>query len=108
MYLYIDTTKITPEVKSHLTNVIIKPYNAIFEDLKEFGAHHVSNTPEKKLLIDQRCSLKLVEAFGQPVHFINLRDTWMSLETLFKMQNLSKMPLNWKDLDNAIVEMLLH
>ncbi|KAJ3313276.1 hypothetical protein HDV04_002260 [Boothiomyces sp. JEL0838] len=74
VYLYIDTTKITPEVKSHLTNVIIKPYNAIFEDLKEFGSHHVNKTPEKKLLIDQRCSLKLVEAFGQPRYLDVLRN----------------------------------
>ncbi|KAJ3322812.1 hypothetical protein HDV06_002673 [Boothiomyces sp. JEL0866] len=74
VYLYIDTTKITPEAKAHLSNVIIKPYNAIFDDLKSFGSHHVQNTPEKKLLIDQRCSLKLVEAFGQPRYLEVLRN----------------------------------
>jgi hypothetical protein len=39
--LYVDATKITPPIREHLGSQIeIKPYNAVFDDLKQFSAEN--------------------------------------------------------------------
>ena len=56
--LYIDPVKVTMKVKAHLGSVVTKPYEQVFADLK------ATKSSDKALLIDSRCSLALVEAYG--------------------------------------------
>ncbi|KAJ3352842.1 hypothetical protein HDU91_005965 [Kappamyces sp. JEL0680] len=64
-FLYVDSAKIDDKVRAHLGNqVTLKPYLAIFDDLKLFGIQKKESTAGEKLLIDQKCSLALLEALG--------------------------------------------
>ncbi|KAF2666430.1 xaa-Pro dipeptidase [Microthyrium microscopicum] len=66
--LYIDDTKLTDEVKSHLGDAVkIKPYNAIFEELAALktSLQSVTSTgPETKYLIATKASWALSEGLG--------------------------------------------
>lgn len=66
--LYVDESKLTPEVKEHLGNkVTIKPYEAVFNDLTALSAE-ASETKgdavEKKFLTSNRASWALNKALG--------------------------------------------
>jgi Xaa-Pro aminopeptidase len=58
MLLYIDETKLSPEVKSHLPKgVTIKPYESVFTDLATMGKEWMSGG--EKIWMDGRCNLAL-------------------------------------------------
>ncbi|TPX61278.1 hypothetical protein PhCBS80983_g01204 [Powellomyces hirtus] len=59
--LYVDEAKVSSEVRDHLGSAVtIRPYDAIFADLKTRGAQ----AEQKKLWLDARCSLALQNALG--------------------------------------------
>ena len=73
--LYVDESKLSPEVKSHLEdNVTIRPYDAIFEDAKTLSrststdeavnGDKKSNRPAKKFLISTKASWALNLSLG--------------------------------------------
>jgi Xaa-Pro aminopeptidase len=57
--LYLDTTKLTPELIKHLSSVTLKEYTQVFADLESFSQNY-----DSKCLVDKKCNLKLVEALG--------------------------------------------
>ena len=62
--LYVEPAKITDDVRHHLgDSVTLKPYGAIFDDLKQFGAKLTVN--DKKLITNSRTSLAIEVAAGQ-------------------------------------------
>ncbi|KAK9469521.1 peptidase M24, structural domain-containing protein [Lipomyces arxii] len=62
--LYVDENKITDEVRKHLGElVIIKPYNAIFEDLKTFNMS--TATEESKILVTSSASWALTKSLSE-------------------------------------------
>ncbi|KAL1922548.1 uncharacterized protein VTP21DRAFT_10087 [Calcarisporiella thermophila] len=62
--LYIDSAKVPTDVKQHLGNeVTLKPYGAIFEDLKATSAQ--LNEGKSKLLLSDRASWALEDAIGK-------------------------------------------
>ncbi|KAI9217914.1 putative Xaa-Pro aminopeptidase P, partial [Blastocladiella britannica] len=63
--LYIDATKLSPDVFSHLATglVHVKPYAAIFDDVAA-AAVTVAESG-RKFIIDGRCNLALVDAIGK-------------------------------------------
>ncbi|KAK9372054.1 peptidase M24, structural domain-containing protein [Lipomyces chichibuensis] len=62
--LYIDEDKITEKVRENLgDNVNIKPYNAIFDDVKTFGEATASN--DQKLLVTSSASWALTKSVGE-------------------------------------------
>jgi Xaa-Pro aminopeptidase len=63
--LYIDPAKVTLDVKSHLGSVLTRPYDQVFDDLKQ------TKVQDKPLLIDSRCSLALVESYGLDKPLLN-------------------------------------
>ncbi|KAI8924416.1 aminopeptidase P [Entophlyctis helioformis] len=61
VFLFIDESKLTAEVKAHLgSKVIVKPYGSVFEHLKAFQSAGVA----EKVWIDMRCSQAVKEALG--------------------------------------------
>jgi hypothetical protein len=50
-FLYVDPAKIDDTVRAHLSNVVLKPYSAIFDDLKFLGASHASEVSKEVFLI---------------------------------------------------------
>ncbi|KAK9478489.1 peptidase M24, structural domain-containing protein [Lipomyces japonicus] len=58
---YIDSDKLTDSVRAHLGALVtLKPYDAIFNDLKSFSQAHV--TSEKKVLVTSSASWALTKA----------------------------------------------
>ncbi|KAI8366488.1 peptidase M24, structural domain-containing protein [Choanephora cucurbitarum] len=59
--LYLDSDKVTDEVKAHLdeSSVILKPYKQFFADIKEL------DLGEKKLLVNDKTSLAIEVAVGE-------------------------------------------
>lgn len=59
--LYLDSNKVTDEVKAHLneSSVILKPYKQFFADIKEL------DLGEKKLLVNDKTSLAIEVAVGE-------------------------------------------
>lgn len=67
--LYIDESKLTDDVKSHLKDVVIRPYSAIFDDSKALGESVIlttitngdkrPGTPARKFLISTKASWAL-------------------------------------------------
>lgn len=66
VFLYIDERKLEELAKDALskTNVNIRPYESIFQDLRNFGEKAAASTPIEKLWVDGRCSLALQDAWG--------------------------------------------
>jgi Xaa-Pro aminopeptidase len=63
--LYVDDSKLTAEVKSHVENVVkLRPYAAIFEDIKALSTSAQSSTPKQKFLISNKASWALSESLG--------------------------------------------
>lgn len=71
--LYVDETKLSPDVKDHLGDaVVIRPYEAIFEDVKslsesgeaEAETNGVSEKPKPKFLISTKASWALSKSLG--------------------------------------------
>ncbi|KAJ4302935.1 hypothetical protein N0V90_001826 [Kalmusia sp. IMI 367209] len=67
--LYVDDSKLTPEVKEHLGDkVTIKPYDAIFNDVAALSAEafetNGETTEKKKFLTSNRASWALNKALG--------------------------------------------
>ncbi|KAI9188683.1 hypothetical protein H9P43_000104 [Blastocladiella emersonii ATCC 22665] len=62
--LWVDPTKLTPDVFSHLADGLVKvqPYHAIFDDLA--SVHAAKAAPGTKFVIDGRCNLALQEVLG--------------------------------------------
>ncbi|KAK9458055.1 peptidase M24, structural domain-containing protein [Dipodascopsis uninucleata] len=64
VYLYVDSEKITEKVREHLGDTVeIKPYGAVFEDLKSH-AESLTITDEKKVLVTSRASWAMTKAIG--------------------------------------------
>ncbi|KAI7852083.1 peptidase M24, structural domain-containing protein [Circinella umbellata] len=62
--LYVEAAKITDDVRQHLgDSITLKPYNAIFDDLKQFGEKLTAT--EKKLITNSRTNLAIEVAAGQ-------------------------------------------
>ncbi|KAK9236586.1 peptidase M24, structural domain-containing protein [Lipomyces kononenkoae] len=62
--LYIDEDKITEKIREGLgEDVTIKPYNAIFDDIKAFG--EVTATSDKKLLVTSSVSWALTKSVDE-------------------------------------------
>lgn len=58
--LYIDDDKLTPEVKAHLGNdVIVKPYDSVFADIKTVSEARKQAAGESKFLITNKASWAL-------------------------------------------------
>ena len=65
--LYVEPAKITDDVRQHLgDSVTLKPYGAIFDDLKQFGEKLTTN--DKKLITNSRTSLAIEVAAGQVIY----------------------------------------
>ncbi|QDS70296.1 hypothetical protein FKW77_008065 [Venturia effusa] len=63
--LFVDDSKLTPEVKAHVENVVkLRPYGSIFEDIKALSASAQSSTPKQKFLISSKASWALSESLG--------------------------------------------
>jgi len=66
--LYIDESKLPENGKPHLGGVILRPYNAIFSDLKTLASSRksddVSTEPARKYLISTSASWALSSALG--------------------------------------------
>jgi Xaa-Pro aminopeptidase len=66
--LYVDDSKLTADVKSHLKNVVkLRPYGAIFEDIKALSSSAQLSSDGKtkqKFLISTKASLALSESLG--------------------------------------------
>ncbi|KAI9487677.1 MAG: hypothetical protein EXX96DRAFT_473102, partial [Benjaminiella poitrasii] len=60
--LYINSEKLTTEVQQHLEGILIRPYEDIFNDLKELKS--TLSSANQKLLIDGNTSLAIEEAVG--------------------------------------------
>ncbi|CEP17177.1 hypothetical protein [Parasitella parasitica] len=60
--LYINPEKLTPAVRDHLEGVELKPYDAIFDDLRQLKNTLASSN--QKFLIDGNTSLAIEEAVG--------------------------------------------
>ncbi|KAK9446696.1 peptidase M24, structural domain-containing protein [Limtongia smithiae] len=62
--LYIDEDKVTEKVRAYLGDAVtIKPYNAIFEDVKVFG--EISASAESKVLVTSSASWALSKSFDE-------------------------------------------
>lgn len=72
--LYIDSSKLTPDIESHLgENIQIKPYSAIFEEITALSKSltsepadkgNLSKASEKKFMISTKASWALSLALG--------------------------------------------
>lgn len=63
--LYVDDSKLTSEVKAHVQNVVkLRPYAAIFEDIKALSTSAQPSTPKQKFLISNKASWALSESLG--------------------------------------------
>lgn len=70
--LYIDESKFEPNAKAHLMGVSIRPYDAIFSDIRTMskeepstnGTSTSSSTPKRKYLISTKASWALSQALG--------------------------------------------
>lgn len=63
--LYVDDSKLTSEVKAHVENVVkLRPYAAIFEDIKALSTSAQASTPKQKFLISNKASWALSESLG--------------------------------------------
>ncbi|OJD38832.1 xaa-pro aminopeptidase [Diplodia corticola] len=68
--LYVNSDKLTPEVKAHLgDSVEIRPYDSIFGDIEALSQSAAANgedseTPAQKYLISNRASWALVQSLG--------------------------------------------
>ncbi|KAI9374271.1 hypothetical protein BJX61DRAFT_532557 [Aspergillus egyptiacus] len=74
--LYIDDEKLTPEVKAHLgTDVIIKPYESIFADVKALSEAKKQDpdAPSSKFLLSNRASWALSLSLGGEEHVEEVR-----------------------------------
>jgi Xaa-Pro aminopeptidase len=80
--LFIDESKLTPEVKQHLGDKVqIKPYDSIFGDLEALNsaileqnkAAGAKKGPTKKYLISNRSSWALAEGLGGENHVEEIR-----------------------------------
>ncbi|CAO0802804.1 unnamed protein product [Mucor circinelloides] len=60
--LYINPEKLTAPVREHLKGIELKPYDAIFDDLRQFKS--TLTTCHQKFLIDGNTSLAIEEAVG--------------------------------------------
>lgn len=68
VYFYVDAEKINAEVDAYLkaNNIIVKAYDAIYEDVKAF------NADEKVLLDKERVNYAMVSFISKDVRIINL------------------------------------
>lgn len=57
--LYIQPEKLTETVRQHLCDVQIRPYDAIFDDLKNMGL-----VGDQKMYVDQNTSMAIASAIG--------------------------------------------
>jgi Xaa-Pro aminopeptidase len=68
--LFVDDTKLSADVHSHLGDVKVKPYNAIFEEMTALKASFETATtdgksgPKQKFLISTKASWALSEGLG--------------------------------------------
>ncbi|KAF9631296.1 Creatinase [Lasiodiplodia theobromae] len=68
--LYVNSDKLTPEVKAHLgSSVEIRPYDSIFGDIEALSRNAApssedSETPAQKYLISNKASWALVQSLG--------------------------------------------
>ncbi|KNC98502.1 aminopeptidase P [Spizellomyces punctatus DAOM BR117] len=77
--LYVDENKLTNEVKEHLGSTVkIRPYEAVFQDVKQFGAQKQG----EKLWIDSRCSLALQDALGGSQYVSESRSPVMTAKAI--------------------------
>jgi len=63
--LFIDEKKLTAEVKAHLHNVKIAPYEDIFTDIKILGESIDGESSKDKILVSDKCSWALTLALGE-------------------------------------------
>ncbi|KAI8971587.1 peptidase M24, structural domain-containing protein [Mycotypha africana] len=63
-YLYIHPDKLTSEVRQYLEGVCSRPYDVIFDDLKQQFRQELTLAPEQKMIIDGNTSLAIEEAVG--------------------------------------------
>ncbi|KAK9463993.1 peptidase M24, structural domain-containing protein [Lipomyces oligophaga] len=62
--LYVDEDKLTEKVREHLGSVVtVKPYQAIFEDIKSFG--ELTATDEKKVLVTSSASWAMTKSIDK-------------------------------------------
>ena len=67
--LYVDSSKLSCDVRSHLGNaVIIRPYYAIFDDIKALSSESAQaneeSAPPKKFLVSTKASWALNQSLG--------------------------------------------
>ena len=87
--LYVDESKFSDEIKANLAkdNVVIKPYNQIYEDIKGFKSEDVvlvdparlnfaiySNIPEGVKLVEKRNPTVLMKAIKNDVEIKNIKE----------------------------------
>jgi len=64
--LYVDAKKVTPAVREHLgSDVTIKPYNAIFDDLRALSAAATSAFKYSVWMDPRRCNVALLHAVAE-------------------------------------------
>lgn len=69
--LYIDESKLDADAKSHLSDITIRPYDAIFSDIEALASSQASgddamdvDSPKQKYLVSTRASWALYKSLG--------------------------------------------
>ena len=75
--LYVDSTKLDPDVTSHLGSAVqVRPYSAIFDDVKAMGESLTTSsagTPKRKFMISTKASWALSLSLGGEENVEELR-----------------------------------